>query len=51
MNDQDIKSYGVIIIILIVAVCLSLVGSQGGLMVFGGIPVFALGIIITFIIH
>ena len=51
MNDQDIKSYGVIIIILIVAVCLSLVGSQGGLMVFGGIPVFALGIIITFIIQ
>ena len=51
MNEDDFKSLSVFVIILIIAICLSFVGSQGGVTVFGGIPVFALGIIITFVIQ
>jgi steroid 5-alpha reductase family enzyme len=51
MNEKDIKSLVVILLILIIATCLVLTGSQGGVTVFSGIPLFALGVAITFFIQ
>lgn len=51
MEEKDLKSFGVIGIILIIAICLSIVGGQGGVTIFGGISLFAFGITIAFVIQ
>ncbi|UCG00325.1 MAG: DUF1295 domain-containing protein [Candidatus Heimdallarchaeota archaeon] len=51
MNEKDIQSLVAIIIILFIAICLTLAGSQGGVTVLGGIPVFAIGVALAFIIQ
>ena len=51
MNENDIKSVVAILLIIIIAVCLSLIGSWGGITVLGGIPLFALGVAIAFIVQ
>ena len=51
MDEKDLKSFGVIGIILIIAICLSIVGGQGGVTIFGGISLFAFGITIAFVIQ
>jgi steroid 5-alpha reductase family enzyme len=51
VNQNDIKSLVAILIILVIASCLAFIGSQGGVTVLGGIPLFALGVAIAFIIQ
>lgn len=51
MEEKDIKSLLAILIILFIATGLALVGSQGGVVTFGGIPLFALGVAIAFIVQ
>ncbi len=51
MTEKDFKTLGAIFIIIIFATCLAFAGSQGGVTVFSGIPLFALSIAITFIIQ
>ncbi|MHA2291170.1 MAG: DUF1295 domain-containing protein [Candidatus Hodarchaeales archaeon] len=51
MNEKDIKSLVAILVILFIAAGLALVGSQGGVTVLDGIPLFALGVVIAFIIQ
>ena len=50
MNENDVKSLIAIFIIIIIAIFLTFFGSQGGTTVFA-IPVFALAIIISFVIQ
>lgn len=51
MNEKDIKSLAAILIILFIATCLALAGSQGSVTILGGIPLFAFGVAIAFIIQ
>ncbi len=51
MNENDIQPLVAIPIILFIATCLALAGSQGGVIVLGGIPLFAFGVAIAFIIQ
>ncbi|MFX0151095.1 MAG: DUF1295 domain-containing protein [Candidatus Hodarchaeota archaeon] len=51
MNENDIRSLVIILIILFIASCLALAGSQGGVTILSGIPLFALGVAIAFIIQ
>jgi steroid 5-alpha reductase family enzyme len=51
MNEKDVQSIVAIIIILIIATCLALAGSQGGVTVLDGIPLFALGVVVAFLIQ
>jgi steroid 5-alpha reductase family enzyme len=51
MNENDIKSLIACLIIVIIAIFLAFFGSQGGATVFGGIPLFTLAIIISFVIQ
>ncbi|MFX1334469.1 MAG: DUF1295 domain-containing protein [Promethearchaeota archaeon] len=51
MDEKDIKSLVAILIIIFIAACLALIGSQGGVTVLDGIPVFAFGVAIAFIIQ
>jgi steroid 5-alpha reductase family enzyme len=51
MNEKDIQSIVAIIIVLIIATFLTLAGSQGGVTVLTGIPLFALGVVIAFFIQ
>ncbi len=51
MKEEDIKSIIAMIIILIIAAVLALAGSQESVKVFGGIPLFALGVAVAFIIQ
>lgn len=51
MNEKDIQSIVGIIIVLIIATFLALAGSQGGVTVLTGIPLFALGVVIAFFIQ
>ena len=50
MNENDVKSLIAIFIIIIIAIFLAFFGSQGGTTVYA-IPVFALAIIISFVIQ
>ncbi|MHA1995975.1 MAG: DUF1295 domain-containing protein [Candidatus Hodarchaeales archaeon] len=51
MNSNDIKSLIAILIILLLSTVLALAGSHEGARVFGGIPLFTLGVAIAFIIQ
>ncbi|MFX1284822.1 MAG: DUF1295 domain-containing protein [Promethearchaeota archaeon] len=51
MNDNNFRSLITSLIIICIAACLALIGSHRGITVFGGIPVFALGVAIAFIIQ
>ncbi|MFX0124629.1 MAG: DUF1295 domain-containing protein [Candidatus Hodarchaeota archaeon] len=51
MSKKDIQSLIAIIIILFIATCLALAGSQGSVIILGGIPLFAFGVAIAFIIQ
>jgi steroid 5-alpha reductase family enzyme len=51
MNEKDIQSIVAVIIVLIIATFLTLAGSQGGVTVLTGIPLFALGVVIAFFIQ
>ena len=51
MNEKEIKSIIAILIILFIATCLAFAGSQGGATIFDGIPLFAFGVAIAFIIQ
>ena len=51
MNEKDIQFLVAVIIILIIATFLAFAGSQGGATILGGIPIFALGVFIAFIIQ
>ncbi|UCE13968.1 MAG: DUF1295 domain-containing protein [Candidatus Heimdallarchaeota archaeon] len=51
MNETDIKSLVAVVIIVIIASCLALAGSQGGVTVLGRVPLFALGVAVAFIIQ
>ena len=51
MNEKDIKSFIAIIIILVIATILAIVGSQGSVLILGGIPLFAFAIGLSFIIQ
>ncbi|NHJ02937.1 MAG: DUF1295 domain-containing protein [Candidatus Heimdallarchaeota archaeon] len=48
MDQKDLKSLIVIFIIFIIALILALAGSQGGVIILGGIPLFTLCLILTF---
>ena len=51
MNENDIKSLIACFITVIIAIFLAFFGSQGGITVFDGIPLFTLAIIISFVIQ
>ncbi|WP_455463321.1 DUF1295 domain-containing protein [Candidatus Hodarchaeum mangrovi] len=51
MTEKDFKTLVAIFIIIIFATCLAFAGSQGGVTIFSGIPLFALSVAITFIIQ
>ena len=51
MNEKDIQFSVVIIIIIFIAVFLAFTGSQGGVTILGGIPIFAFGVFLAFIIQ
>ena len=50
MNKEDTRSLISLPIILLIAFCLALAGSQGGLRV-SGMPLFALAVVLAFIIQ
>ncbi|MFW9853694.1 MAG: DUF1295 domain-containing protein [Candidatus Thorarchaeota archaeon] len=51
MDKTDIRSLLAVLIVVIIASVLALAGSDGGTTVFSGIPIFALGVLITFLIQ
>ncbi|MFX1508247.1 MAG: DUF1295 domain-containing protein [Promethearchaeota archaeon] len=51
MNKKDIQFLVAIIIILFIAVFLGFAGSQGGVTILGGIPIFALCVFLAFVIQ
>lgn len=51
MDKNDFKSVFATLIIIIIAILLAIAGSDGGLTIFNGIPLFALGIAIAFVIQ
>lgn len=51
MNKNDIQYLFGVLISIIIGIGLAWAGSQGGITVFGGIPLFALGIALAFIIQ
>jgi steroid 5-alpha reductase family enzyme len=51
MDQRDVKALVASLIVLIIATLLALAGSDGGVTVFGGIPLFALCIIVAFVIQ
>jgi steroid 5-alpha reductase family enzyme len=51
MDKNDIRSLSAVLIVLIIALVLALAGSDGGITVFGGMPLFALAVAIAFLIQ
>ena len=51
MNEKDIRYLIAVFIILFITTCLAIAGSQGGVTLLGGIPIFALSVLIAFIIQ